>query len=47
MRQKKSKKIFYILAAVLLIVVAVVVTRDIDVKQEHVEEVLPNEFLNK
>ncbi|MDR1693755.1 MAG: hypothetical protein LBR70_00985 [Lactobacillaceae bacterium] len=45
MRQKKSKKILYILLAAAIVVAALVLSRDISVNFEHVEEVVDNDFL--
>lgn len=47
MRQKKSKLIFYILGLIVFLAVAFVVTMEVPLKIEHVEQPLENTFLNK
>lgn len=47
MRQKKSNAIFYVLGAVVLAGILFVVSREVSVKTEHVEQPWENTFLNK
>ena len=48
MRQKKSKSIYYIIAAAAVLAVFLFVAMlELPVKTEHVEEVIPNDFLTK
>ena len=47
MRQKKSNAIFYILGAVILVGVLFVLSREVSVKTETVEQSLEIAFLNK
>ncbi len=46
MRQKKSKAIFYILGLIVVLAVLFVISTEIPVKIEHVEQPLENSFLN-
>ena len=46
MRQKKSNAIFYVLGAVVLAGILFVVSREVSVKTEHVEQPLENNFSN-
>ncbi len=47
MRQKKSKAIFYILGLIVVLAVLFVISQEVPVKIEHVEQPLENSFLNK
>ena len=47
MRQKKSNAIFYILGLIVVLAVLFVVSAEVPVKVEHVEQPLQNTFLNK
>lgn len=47
MRQKKSKTIFYILGLIVVLAVLFVISQEIPVKVEHIEQPLENNFLNK
>lgn len=47
MRQKKSKKILYILIFAIIVIIGFIVSRDITVPVEHVEEVINNDFLKR
>lgn len=47
MRQKKSNAIFYIFGAIVLVGILFVVSREVSVKTEHVEQPLENTFLNQ
>lgn len=47
MRQKKSKTIFYILGLIVVLAVLFVISQEIPVKVEHIEQPLENSFLNK
>lgn len=47
MRQKKSKAIFYILGLIVVLAVLFVISQEIPVKIEHIEQPLENSFLNK
>lgn len=47
MRQKKSKTLFYFLGLIVVLAVVFVVTLEVPVKIEHVEQPLENSFLNK
>jgi len=46
MRQKKSKTLFYVMAIIVIAVLGYVLTKDIQIQVEHVEEVLENNFTN-
>lgn len=47
MRQKKSKTIFYFLGLLAVLAVLFVITLEVPIKVEHVEQPLENTFLNK
>lgn len=47
MRQKKSKAIFYFLGLVVVLAVLFVITLEVPIKVEQVEQPLENTFLNK
>ncbi|MBR1604879.1 MAG: hypothetical protein IJ660_02085 [Alphaproteobacteria bacterium] len=47
MRQKKSKFIYYIAGAAVLLGLIFASMLEFPVKSEHVEEVIPNDFLSK
>lgn len=47
MRQKKSKAIFYILGLIVVLAVLFVISTEIPMQIEHVEQPLENTFLNK
>lgn len=47
MRQKKSKTLFYFLGLIVILAIVFVVSLDIPVSVEHVEQPLENTFLNK
>ncbi len=47
MRQKKSKAIFYVLGLIVVLAVLFVISQDVPMKAEHVEQPLENTFLNK
>ena len=47
MRQKKSKTIFYVVAVLIIAVLGYVLTREVPMSVEHVEQPLENTFLNK
>ena len=47
MRQKKSKTLFYFLGLIVVLAVVFVVTLEVPVKVEHIEQPLENSFLNK
>ena len=47
MRQKKSNAIFYVFGVVLLVGILFVVSREVSIKTEHVEQPLENTFLSK
>lgn len=46
MRQKKSKTLFYVIAIIVVGFLGYVLTKDVQVQVEHVEEVLENNFTN-
>lgn len=47
MRQKKSKTIFYIVLLIVVLAIGYVLTREVPVKVEQVEQVLENNFVNE
>ncbi len=47
MRQKKSKTLFYFLALIVLLLIGFVITAEIPMSSEQVEQPLENAFLNK
>lgn len=47
MRQKKSKTIFYILGLIIVLAIVFVLTLEVPIKVEHIEQPLENTFLNK
>ena len=47
MRQKKSKFIYYLIGAAVLLGIICVAMLEFPVKAEHVEEVIPNDFIYK
>ncbi len=46
MRQKKSKTLFYVIAIIVIAILGYVLTKDVHVKVEHVEQPLENNFTN-
>lgn len=46
MRQKKSKTLFYIVAIIVVAVLGYILTKDVQVQVEHVEQVVENNFTN-
>ena len=46
MRQKKSKTLFYVVAFIIVAVLGYVLTKDVQVQIEHVEEPVVNNFTN-
>ncbi len=44
MRQKKSKTIFYVIGLIIVLAVLFVLSREVPMQVEHVEQVLPNDF---
>ena len=46
MRQKKSKTLFYVIAIIVIGLLGYVLTKDVQLQIEHVEEVLENNFTN-
>lgn len=46
MRQKKSKTLFYVIAIIVIAVLGYVLTKDVQIQVEHVEEVIENNFTN-
>jgi len=46
MRQKKSKTIFYVVAVLIIAVLGYVLTREVPMSVEHVEQPLENNFSN-
>lgn len=47
MRQKKSKTIFYVLAIIAVFALGYVLTREVPMKVETVEQPLENNFVNE
>lgn len=47
MRQKKSKTLFYVLGLIVVLAIVFVMTLEVPIKVEHVEQPLENAFLNK
>ncbi len=47
MRQKKSKTLFYFLGLIIVLLIGFVVTAEVPVHVEQVEQPLENSFLNK
>ncbi len=47
MRQKKSKTLFYVLGLIVVLAIVFVMTLEVPIKVEHVEQPLENTFLNK
>ena len=47
MRQKKSKALFYFLGLIVVLAIVFVISLDIPVSVEHIEQPLENTFLNK
>lgn len=47
MRQKKSKTLFYFLGIAVVLALVFVMTLEVPIKVEHVEQPLENSFLNK
>lgn len=47
MRQKKSKTLFYFLGLIVVLAVLFIISQEVPVKIEHVEQPLENSFLNK
>ena len=47
MRQKKSKTLFYVLGLIVVLAIVFVMTLEVLIKVEHVEQPLENTFLNK
>ncbi len=46
MRQKKSKTLFYVVAFIIVVVLGYILTKDVQVQIEHVEEPVENNFTN-
>ena len=46
MRQKKSKTLFYVIALILVLAIVFVLSREVPMGVEHVEQPLENTFLN-
>lgn len=46
MRQKKSKTLFYVIVIIVIGLLGYVLTKDVQLQVEHVEEVLENNFTN-
>ena len=44
MRQKKSKTIFYVIGLIIVLAVLFVLSREVPMQIEHVEQPLPNDF---
>lgn len=47
MRQKKSKTLFYVLGLIVVLAIVFVMTLEVPIKVEHIEQPLENTFLNK
>ncbi len=47
MRQKKSKTIFYVAAVLIIAALGYVLTKEVSVNVEHVEQPLENNFSNE
>ena len=46
MRQKKSKTLCYVVAIIVIAVLGYVLTKDVQIQVEHVEQPLENNFIN-
>ena len=46
MRQKKSKTFFYVIAIIVVGLLGYVLTKDVQMQVEHVEQPLENNFTN-
>ncbi len=46
MRQKKSKTLFYVIAVIVIAVLGYVLTKEVQVQVEHIEQPLENNFTN-